>query len=117
MTNIIKPFVLDKLQTFYINVEGVGQFVIENPKNNGEKIFDRIVDSSTSHNLKCMDKQGFSIFINFVTQDDEEGKMLDADDVQILYRWLVLQPTEEKIIDEIVDEVSEELGCKTIQNK
>ena len=57
------------------------------------------------------------IFINFVTQDDEEGKMLDADDVQILYRWLVLQPTEEEIIDEIVDEVSEELGCKTIQNK
>ena len=43
--------------------------------------------------------------------------MLDADDVQILYRWLVLHPTEEKIIDEIVDEVSEELGCKTIQNK
>ena len=117
MTNIIKPFILNKLQTFYINVEGVGQFVIENPKNNGEKIFDRIVDSSTSHNLKCMDRSGFSIFIDFVTQDDEEGKMLDADDVQILYRWLVLQPNEEEIIDEIVDEVSEELGCKTIQNK
>ena len=110
MTNIIKPFVLNKLQTFYINVEGVGWFVIENPKNNGEKIFDRIVDSSTSHNLKCMVKLGFSIFINFVTQDDEEGKMLDADDVQILYRWLVMQPTEEEIIDEIVDEVAEELG-------
>lgn len=33
--------------------------------------------------------------------------MLDADDVQILYRWLVLQPTEEEIIDEIIDEVAE----------
>ena len=43
--------------------------------------------------------------------------MLDADDVQILYRWLVLQPNEEEIIDEIIDEVAEELGCKTIQNK
>ena len=43
--------------------------------------------------------------------------MLDADDVQILYRWLVLQPTEEKIIDEIVDEDAEELGWKQIQNK
>lgn len=117
MTNIIKPFVLNKLQTFYINVEGVGQFVIENPKDNGEKIFDRIVDSSTSHNLKYMTKSGFFIFIVFVTQDDKDGKMLDADDVQILYRWLVLQPNEEEIIDEIVDEVAEELGCKTIQNK
>ena len=43
--------------------------------------------------------------------------MLDADDVQILYRWLVLQPTEEEIIDEIIDEVDGEFGCKTIQNK
>lgn len=42
--------------------------------------------------------------------------MLDADDVQILYRWLVLQPTEEEIIDEIVENFYRG-GMKTNSNK
>lgn len=105
MTNLIRPFPLSPIQTFYIAVEGLGQCVFDNPIDNGDKIFDRIIDASTTHNLKSFIRIGSSIFINFVTQDDEDGKMLDADDVGLLYNWLIYTPpTDQEIIDEFLDE-------------
>lgn len=107
MTNIIKPFKLQPFQTFYIAVEGLGQWVFENPKVNGNKIFDRIIDSSTTHNLKSFTRVGSSIFINFVTQDDEDSLILDADDVGTLYNWLCVKPkTDQEVIDEFLEEYS-----------
>lgn len=101
----IRPFPLSPVQTFYINVESVGQWVFENPKENGNKIFDRIIDSSTTHNLKSFTRVGSSIFINFVTQDD--GQMLDVDDVNVLFRWLCSKPlSDEELIDEFLENYS-----------
>lgn len=101
----IRPFPLSPIQAFYINVEGLGLWVFDNPKVNGDKIFDRIIDSSTTHNFKSMTRVGSSIFINFVTQDDEDGRMLDVDDVDVLYKWLIYTPpTDQEIIDGFLDE-------------
>lgn len=94
--NKIKPFKLYSFHTFYINVEGVGQWVFEKPNENGDKIFDRIIDSSTTHNLKSITRIDNNIFFNFVTQDDEEGRMLDVDDVDVLYKWLIYTPSSDQ---------------------
>lgn len=101
----IRPFPLSPIQTFYINVEGLGQWVFDNPKVNGNKIFDRIIDSSTTHNLKSFTRVGSSIFINFVQQDDEDSRILAEDDVGLLYKWLAYTPpTDQELIDEFLDE-------------
>lgn len=109
MNNLIKTFKLQTFHTFYINVEGVGQWVFENPKVNGNKIYDRITDSLLTHNFKSMTRIGSSIFINFVHQDDEDGKIIDTEDIGTLYTWLCVKPkTDQEIIDEFLDEYTME---------
>lgn len=104
MTNIIKPFKLYPFNTLYIDVEGVGRWVFENPNENGDKIFDRIIDSSLTHNLKSILRLDSGIYLTFVTQDDEDGRMLDEDDVDILYRWLCVKPlTEDEFVEQFLN--------------
>ena len=104
--NIIKPFKLYPFHTFYINVEGVGQWVFENPNGNGDKIFDRIIDSSFTHNLKSISRIDTKVFITFVTQDDEDGHAIDADDANLLYRWLCVKPlTEDEFVEQFLNEI------------
>lgn len=98
-------------QTFMILREGLEPIEIMNPTNNerANEIFDLIVRASDSHKLKSLKRlrlDGDSIVMTFVDEDDEDGIELDADDVELLARWLEVMPP--PTIDDILEEVMNE---------
>lgn len=104
---ILRPF-----QTFVVLREGLEPIYIENPttKEHANEIFDLIVRTTDSHNfrsLKVLLETGdYCVVMMFVDVDDETGIELDAEDIELLARWLevIPPPTIDEILEEVVNE-------------
>lgn len=102
---------LNHFQTIFINVEGLGQWAFEDPIQNRDKIFDRLVESSLSHKFLSVHRDfskilGDTIHFTFVTDDDFYGVVWTDKEVEVIAKWLNIlkQPTMDELIDEVMNE-------------